>query len=121
MEIQKKLDAQKHLLPELRGLIDDARQQVAQLANAILTTLYWEIGRRIQREILAEKRVGYGKRIVAALGRQLGWTHFRTLLPIKDPLKRDFYAEMCRIERWSVRTLMERGLSSPQVEAGSKA
>jgi len=30
------------------------------------------------------------------------------LLPIKDPLKRDFYAEMCRIERWSVRGLRER-------------
>jgi predicted nuclease of restriction endonuclease-like (RecB) superfamily len=44
-------------------------------------------------------------RIVAALLRQLGWTHFTILLPINDPLKRDFYAEMCRIERWSTRTL----------------
>ena len=37
--------------------------------------------------------------IVAALLRQLGWTHFTLLSPIKDPLKRDFYAEMRRIER----------------------
>lgn len=43
--------------------------------------------------------------IVAALLRQLGWTHFTILLPIGDPLKREFYAEMCRIERWSTRTL----------------
>ena len=43
--------------------------------------------------------------IVAALRRQLGWAHFKSLLPIKDPLKRDFYAEMCRIARWSTRTL----------------
>jgi len=43
--------------------------------------------------------------IVAALLRQLGWTHFTMLLPICDPLKRDFYAEMCRIEGWSTRTL----------------
>ncbi len=43
--------------------------------------------------------------IVAALLRQLGWTHFTILLPLSDPLKRDFYAEMCRIERWSTRTL----------------
>ena len=43
--------------------------------------------------------------IVAALLRQLGWTHFTMLLPISDPLKRDFYAEMCRVERWSTRTL----------------
>lgn len=26
----------------------------------------------------------------------------------KDHLKRDFYAEMCRMERWSVRTLRQR-------------
>lgn len=43
--------------------------------------------------------------IVAALGQQLGWTHFKALIPLKDPLQREFYAEMCRIERWSSRTL----------------
>ena len=47
-------------------------------------------------------------KIVAALLRQLGWTHFTLLLPIKDPLKRDFYAEMCRIENWSTRTLAKK-------------
>lgn len=43
--------------------------------------------------------------IVAALLRQLSWTHFTILMPLKDPLKREFYAEMCRVERWSTRTL----------------
>jgi predicted nuclease of restriction endonuclease-like (RecB) superfamily len=43
--------------------------------------------------------------IVSTLSRQLGWSHFLEILPIEDPLKRDFYAEMCRVERWSVRTL----------------
>jgi predicted nuclease of restriction endonuclease-like (RecB) superfamily len=43
--------------------------------------------------------------IVYALSRQLGWTHFRTIIYLTDPLQRDFYAEMCRIERWSTRTL----------------
>lgn len=43
--------------------------------------------------------------IVATLSRQLGWSHFRELLPLADSLQRDFYAEMCRVERWSVRTL----------------
>ncbi len=45
------------------------------------------------------------EKIVVSLIRQLSWTHFIALIPLKDPLKRDFYAEMCRIERWSVRTL----------------
>lgn len=46
--------------------------------------------------------------IVAALRRQLSWTHFKILIPIEDSLKREFYAGMCRIERWSTRTLQER-------------
>ena len=38
----------------------------------------------------------------------LSWSHVVELLPIKDPLARDFYAEMCRIERWDVRTLRQK-------------
>ena len=44
------------------------------------------------------------EQIVATLSRQLGWSHFKEIIPLVDDLKRDFYAEMCRIERWSVRT-----------------
>ena len=29
--------------------------------------------------------------IVSAARRQLSWTHFRTLIYLEDPLKRDFY------------------------------
>jgi predicted nuclease of restriction endonuclease-like (RecB) superfamily len=46
--------------------------------------------------------------IVSALRRELSWTHFKALIYLEDPLKRDFYAEICRIERWSTRTLQER-------------
>jgi predicted nuclease of restriction endonuclease-like (RecB) superfamily len=46
--------------------------------------------------------------IVSALRRQLSWTHLKTLIYIDDPLKRDFYIEMCRSERWSSRQLQER-------------
>jgi hypothetical protein len=46
--------------------------------------------------------------IVSTLSTQLSWSHFIDLLPIKDPLARDFYAEMCRIERWDVRTLRRK-------------
>ena len=46
--------------------------------------------------------------IVVPLMRHLSWTHFLTLLPVKDPLARDFYAQMCQLEGWSVRTLRER-------------
>ena len=134
----------KTLLAEVRGMILEARQTVARGVNAALVVLYWNIGQRIRRDILKEKRAEYGERIVAALGRQLerefgrgygeknlrrmiqfaavfpdekivaalrrqlGWTHFKAIIPMADPLKRDFYAEMCRIENWSTRTLTKK-------------
>ena len=45
------------------------------------------------------------QQVVTTLSRQLSWSHFIEILPLKDDLQRDFYAEMCRVERWSVRTL----------------
>ena len=45
---------------------------------------------------------------VATLSQQLSWSHFVELLPIKDELKREFYAVMCLNENWDVRTLRER-------------
>ena len=46
--------------------------------------------------------------IIATLSQTLSWSHFREILPLDKPLQRDFYAEMCRVERWSVRTLRKR-------------
>ena len=46
--------------------------------------------------------------IVVSLIRQLSWTHFIALIPLKDPRQRDYYAQMTSAERWSVRTLRER-------------
>lgn len=48
------------------------------------------------------------RKIVVSLIRQLSWTHFLRLIPIENRLKRDFYAEMCRVERWSTRALGEK-------------
>jgi predicted nuclease of restriction endonuclease-like (RecB) superfamily len=46
--------------------------------------------------------------IVTTLSAQLTWSHFVELLLVEDRLARDFYVEMCRLERWSVRTLRSR-------------
>ncbi|MFP8403866.1 PDDEXK nuclease domain-containing protein [Pseudomonas aeruginosa] len=48
------------------------------------------------------------EQIVVSLIRQLSWTHLIALIPLKDPLQRDYYAQMASAERWSVRTLRER-------------
>lgn len=42
------------------------------------------------------------------LSRQLSWSHFVLLQALKEPMQRDYYAQMAGIERWSVRTLRER-------------
>ena len=34
---------------------------------------------------------------------QLNWTHLRSLMGIKDPLERQFYAQMCSAEHWDTR------------------
>jgi predicted nuclease of restriction endonuclease-like (RecB) superfamily len=129
------------LLDDLRSLIRQTREGVAQAVNSALVLLYWQVGSLIRTEILNEKRASYGeeilstlskeltadfgkgyswpnlsrmvrfaelfadREIVVSLSRQLGWSHFVEIIPLADGLKRDFYAEMCRVERWSVRTL----------------
>jgi predicted nuclease of restriction endonuclease-like (RecB) superfamily len=132
------------VVQDIRSLIDAARQRVALAVNAELSLLYWQVGRRIQTEVLRGERAAYGEQIFQMLSRQLtlsygrgwsekqlrhclraaetfadeeilstlrrelSWTHIKTLIYIEDPLKRDFYTELCRLEGWSSRQLMER-------------
>jgi predicted nuclease of restriction endonuclease-like (RecB) superfamily len=46
--------------------------------------------------------------ILQALSAKLGWSHFQLIIYLDDPLQRDFYAEMCRLENWSTRTLAKK-------------
>lgn len=48
------------------------------------------------------------EQILYAVRRELSWTHLRKLIYIDDPLKRDFYIELCRAERWSTRVLGQK-------------
>jgi predicted nuclease of restriction endonuclease-like (RecB) superfamily len=112
--------------------------------NSGMTLLYWNIGRRINEEVLQNKRAEYGKQIlptlsaklveeygngysernikrmvdfaaifpdfeiVATLSQQLSWSHFIEIIPLKEALQREFYSQMCRIEKWDVRTLRRK-------------
>ncbi|MDI6793948.1 MAG: PDDEXK nuclease domain-containing protein [bacterium] len=142
--MSKELILNRGLFSEIKSLIEQSRQQVAVTVNAAMTMLYWQIGKRINEEVLKDKRAKYGKQIVATLGRQLveeygssfseknlrrmmqfasvfpdyekvvslirqlSWTHILAVIPIENQLKREFYIEMCKLERWSVRTFRER-------------
>ena len=43
--------------------------------------------------------------IVSPLVSNLSWSHFLIVMPIKDPIAREFYLTMAASERWSKRTL----------------
>lgn len=59
------------LIEDLRQIINQTRAHVAATANYELTTMYWHIGERINREILENKRAEYGKQIVSTVSTQL--------------------------------------------------
>lgn len=51
----------------------------------------------------------YSQRSIAVtLSQQLSWSHIIRLIAIEDELKRNFYIELCRLERWSVRILRHK-------------
>src|SRR5438105_3560657 len=59
------------LLSDVRSLIDQARDATARAVNSALVLVYWHIGDRIRREILEQKRAGYGEQILATLSKEL--------------------------------------------------
>ncbi len=141
MEIEK---SNVILINDLVALIEKGKNQLAYAANASITLTYWNVGKRINSDILDNQRAEYGKKIVVSVARQLtikygnsfeeknlrrmmqfsqvfpdeeivvslirqlSWTHFIALIPIKDELQRDFYTQMCRLEGWNVKTLRKK-------------
>jgi predicted nuclease of restriction endonuclease-like (RecB) superfamily len=84
-------------------------KEIVQSLSAQLTGEYGRgFGRRNLFNMIRFADVFPDPQIVHALSAQLGWTHFRAIIPLKDDLARDFYAEMCRVERWSTRTLTKK-------------
>lgn len=69
-----KLTIDPELFSDIQTLITQAKQQTALAVNASLTMMYWQIGQRINRELLKGERAEYGKRIVANLSQQLTQT-----------------------------------------------
>ena len=59
------------LFNELSQLTEQTKQQVAIQANSAVTILFWQVGNRINQDILQNKRAEYGKQIVPTLSTQL--------------------------------------------------
>ena len=95
---------------------DILKEKRAEYGKEIVATLSQELtddygnnfNEKNLRRMIQFAEVFPDNSIVVSLIRQLSWTHFIALIPLKDDLQRDFYAEMCRLERWSVRTLRKK-------------
>jgi predicted nuclease of restriction endonuclease-like (RecB) superfamily len=83
-----------------------------QIVSTVSRQLEIEYGRGFSekslRHMLRFAEAFPDERIVSALMRQLSWTHFLSIIYQRDSVQRDFYAEMCRIEHWSTRTLQKK-------------
>lgn len=84
------------------------REIVASLSRQLVLEYGNSFSEKSLRRMMQFAEVFPDEQIVVTLLRQLGWSHFLALIPIKDPIKRDFYSEMCRIEKWNVRTLRKK-------------
>lgn len=72
--MSKEIEKSRQIADDIKTLIERSKEQVAQTVNSEITLLYWNIGKRINEEILGNDRAEYGKQIVASVMRQLSWT-----------------------------------------------
>jgi len=68
---KKSIDVDKNLFFEIQKIIEQGKQHVAQAINSGLSATYWHIGKRINDEILHNKRADYGKQVVQLLSTRL--------------------------------------------------
>jgi hypothetical protein len=87
---------------------DYGKQIVAMLSRQLTENFGSGFTEKGIRRMMQFADVFPDEQIVALATRQLSWSHFVELIPLKQTLQREFYAEMCRIEKWSVKTLREK-------------
>jgi predicted nuclease of restriction endonuclease-like (RecB) superfamily len=83
-----------------------------QILAGLAETLTFEFGKgwteQNRRHCMQLASIFPDREILYSLSRELSWTHLRNLIYIAEPLKREFYIEIAKVERWSVRQLQER-------------
>ncbi len=59
------------LFDELSQLIEQSQGQAVSHANSTVTLLFWQVGKRINQDILKNKRADYGKQILPTVSAKL--------------------------------------------------
>lgn len=98
-----------HIREILKGKRAEYGEEIVQTVSGQLSKEY---GRGYSRtnlfNMVRMAEVFPDGKIVQTVSGQLGWSHFLEILPLSKAMQRDFYAEMCRTERWSVRELRKK-------------
>jgi len=87
---------------------DYGKQLISELAQKLIKQYGKGFSKRNLHNFIKFYELHPDAKIVQTLSAQLSWSHIYTLLPIEDELKREFYIQICKHERWSVRTLQGR-------------
>ncbi len=95
-----------------KDILKEKRAEYGQeVLQSLSPRLVAEFGRGFSERNLANMvrfaEVFPDLQILQSLIAKLGWTHLQKIIYLDHPLKREFYAEMCRIENWSTRTLQK--------------
>lgn len=56
-----------NLFAEIVTLIENSQHQVVSVVNSSLTMLFWQVGKKVNENILQNKRADYGKQTVSTL------------------------------------------------------
>jgi len=65
------IDSNNNLYNDIAAIIENGRREIYMQANRGTVMIFWQIGKRINEDILNNKRADYGKQIVSALTTQL--------------------------------------------------
>jgi len=87
---------------------DYGKQLITELSKELTQRYGKGFSKRNLHNFIKFNELYPDKQIVQTLSAQLSWSHIYSMLPIEDELKREFYIQMCKHERWSVRTLQDR-------------
>lgn len=81
---------------------------VASLSDSLVQHYGNNFSEKNLRRMMQFAAVFPDEQIVVSAIRQLSWTHFIALIPLKDEIQREFYLELAKAERWNVKTLRKK-------------
>ena len=135
-ELERQIpEGYKTLREDIAYLLEKAKLQAYKAVDNIRVQTYWQIGERITREELQQKRADYGEKVIPLLARDLGfhkrdlyrmvqfyktyqivttvssqlsWSHYLELIQVEQEEERKFYEVQAIKNNWGVHALRKQ-------------